>query len=446
LCEKRSKFESLKHIAIEVECAPDSMLSRPICFRFFLSVIVIHLFVFIIFIYPPQERHHQLKHGYATVYKGHKILNQHDTPSTPPPPAEMDLSLDNVKLTTDEVCVRKFLVEYYKTCQTTFGKSIDIPSINSSSTDYVSPLCPCVPSTLVGIMTTNHTMNVSDVDNVELPGVVEGHWKPSSCVARQRLAIVVPYRDREPHLRQFLSYFHPMLQRQQLDYTIYVAEQLKPEIFNKAMLMNSGFKVVRQLDPNVECLIFHDVDMIPLDDRNLFTCSPTPRHVAAYIDKWGFRPFYGKMFGGSVAFRPHHFELVNGYSNTFYGWGGEDDDMYQRIRAKNLVLHERFPQCVGKYRTFKHARDKSNPSLGMGHLGWQYRPQDYRVNGLNSLKFKLVHVDKRPLYIRLVINLPEPPSEILAKFRARLNASEMTTTRPRPSISNEHQQTVSSMT
>jgi beta-1,4-galactosyltransferase 1 len=256
-------------------------------------------------------------------------------------------------------------------------------------------------------MKTNDAVNISEVANDEMPGVVDGHWKPSSCVARQRLAIIVPYRDRESHLRMFLGYFHPMLQRQQLDYTIYVAEQSKPEIFNKAMLMNSGFKLVRQLDPNIDCVIFHDVDMFPLDDRNFFTCSPTPRHVAAYVDKWGYRTFYDKMFGGSVAFRPHHFELVNGYSNAFYGWGGEDDDMYRRTQAKNLPLHGRFPKCVGKYGMFKHARDIRNPALGIGHLGLRYRPKDYRVNGLNSLTFELVQVDRRPLYIRLLINLPE---------------------------------------
>ena len=39
---------------------------------------------------------------------------------------------------------------------------------------------------------------------------------------------------------------------------------------------------------------------------------------------------YPSQFGGAVAFRREDFELVNGYSNEFYGWGGEDDDMYER--------------------------------------------------------------------------------------------------------------------
>lgn len=53
-----------------------------------------------------------------------------------------------------------------------------------------------------------------------------GHWSPSDCVSRQRLAIIVPFRDREKHLQTFLRVLHPMLQRQLVDYTIFVVEQV----------------------------------------------------------------------------------------------------------------------------------------------------------------------------------------------------------------------------
>ena len=56
-----------------------------------------------------------------------------------------------------------------------------------------------------------------------LPG---GEWKPSDCIARDHVAIVLPYRDREEHLRSFLSHMHPFLQRQQLHYAIFVVEQV----------------------------------------------------------------------------------------------------------------------------------------------------------------------------------------------------------------------------
>ena len=33
---------------------------------------------------------------------------------------------------------------------------------------------------------------------------------------------------------------------------------------------------------------------------------------------------------------PMQFKKVNGFSNQFWGWGGEDDDMSNRIRNKKL--------------------------------------------------------------------------------------------------------------
>ena len=57
-----------------------------------------------------------------------------------------------------------------------------------------------------------------------MPG---GVGRPRGCTARHRVAVIVPYRDRRQHLNILLSHLHPMLQRQQLDYRIYVVEQVR---------------------------------------------------------------------------------------------------------------------------------------------------------------------------------------------------------------------------
>ena len=38
-------------------------------------------------------------------------------------------------------------------------------------------------------------------------------------------------------------------------------------------------------------------------------------------------------FGGVVSMTPEQFVAVNGFSNRFFGWGGEDDNMYFRCTA-----------------------------------------------------------------------------------------------------------------
>ena len=52
-----------------------------------------------------------------------------------------------------------------------------------------------------------------------------GRYEPETCQSRNKVAIVVPYRDRKDHLTVFLRYLHPFLQRQQLNYVIIVVEQ-----------------------------------------------------------------------------------------------------------------------------------------------------------------------------------------------------------------------------
>jgi len=53
-----------------------------------------------------------------------------------------------------------------------------------------------------------------------------GQWAPSDCYARQRLAIIIPFRGRHHHLNKLLQIIHPFLQRQQANYTIFIIEQV----------------------------------------------------------------------------------------------------------------------------------------------------------------------------------------------------------------------------
>ena len=52
----------------------------------------------------------------------------------------------------------------------------------------------------------------------------------------------------------------------------------------------------------------------------------------------GYKLPYPRYFGGVSAMSKEQFLRVNGFSNKFWGWGGEDDDMYNRIEDKRMTI------------------------------------------------------------------------------------------------------------
>ena len=47
-----------------------------------------------------------------------------------------------------------------------------------------------------------------------------------------------------------------------------------------------------------------------------------------------FRLSYNMLVGGVLNMRVEHFQQVNGYSNMYWGWGAEDDDMAYRYKKR----------------------------------------------------------------------------------------------------------------
>ncbi|KAK6026166.1 N-acetyllactosaminide 3-alpha-galactosyltransferase, partial [Ostertagia ostertagi] len=184
-----------------------------------------------------------------------------------------------------------------------------------------------------------------------------GHNVPKGCKALNRVAVIVPFRDRESHLRILLNNMHRFLTKQKLDYAIIVVEQVANQTFNRAKLPNVGFMEAKKLY-EWECYVFHDVDLLPEDDRNLHTCpSNNPRHLAVAMNKFGYKLFYEGMFGTSAAFTVEQFEKTNGFSNRYWGWGGEDDDIVHLAGYKV----DRYNETIARYTMIKHGGEQGNP-------------------------------------------------------------------------------------
>jgi hypothetical protein len=65
--------------------------------------------------------------------------------------------------------------------------------------------------------------------------------------------------------------------------------QAGTDTFNKARIMNIAFVTALQREPATACFVFHDVDLIPENDYNLYTCPTMPRHMSVAIDEMNYR-------------------------------------------------------------------------------------------------------------------------------------------------------------
>lgn len=120
-------------------------------------------------------------------------------------------------------------------------------------------------------------------------------------------------------LKYFLFYFqHNFLRRQQIHYRIFIIEQNDMKPFNRAKLFNIG--AIYAMKEEFPCLVFHDVDLLPLKLGNIYACTQRPRHMSSSLDSFRFNlPYYG-LFGGAIAIETDTFVHVNGMSNMYQGW------------------------------------------------------------------------------------------------------------------------------
>ncbi|CAF3442465.1 unnamed protein product [Rotaria sp. Silwood1] len=233
-----------------------------------------------------------------------------------------------------------------------------------------------------------------------------GQWSPSSCLARHKVAIIIPYRDRLEHLVILLYYLHPILQRQELDYKIYVSEQRGNGTYNKGVLMNAAF-IYASGEYDFQCFVFHDVDLIPEDDRNMYSCPVFPRHMSAAVNEMNYKLTYEELIGGVLNIRKEHFLTVNGYSNLYWGWGAEDDDLYYRLKDASLKVL-RPPSSIARYRMLQHT--KRTPSVWNKRAKLLYSAaKRYAWDGVSSARYNLTSVTAYPLFTHIIVDVGLPP-------------------------------------
>ncbi|XP_069739782.1 beta-1,4-galactosyltransferase 5-like isoform X3 [Narcine bancroftii] len=230
---------------------------------------------------------------------------------------------------------------------------------------------------------------------------IGGHWKPRDCIPRWKVAILIPFRNRHEHLPILLRHLIPLLQHQRLQFAFYVIEQAGYHPFNRAMLFNVGFMEALK-DMDWDCVVFHDVDHIPENDRNYYGCGEMPRHFAAKLDKYMYLLPYNEFFGGVSGLTVEQFKKINGFPNAFWGWGGEDDDLWNRVQFTGLAV-TRPEGELGKYKSVPHHHRGEVQFLGRYAL-LRHSKERQQLDGLHNLKY-FPNITVEVLYKNITVNL-----------------------------------------
>nr|XP_054771786.1 beta-1,4-galactosyltransferase 5-like [Lytechinus pictus] len=246
-----------------------------------------------------------------------------------------------------------------------------------------------------------------------------GHWVPLDCEPRWKVAIVIPFRNRHKHLSILIRNLIPLLKLQNLEFRIFVSEQDNDMIFNRGMMKNIGYLEALRFG-RWDCVVFHDIDQIPMKGANYYGCDGMPRHFCARPEEMGFRPAYELLFGGVVGVTEEQMTKSNGYSNFYWGWGGEDDDLLKRLYSSGYKPTRDLRE--GFYRSLNHTKKTENEMCDEAYCLLDNYQKRMPWDGVNNITYTASRLKLSLLYTQISVDVRR------AKWNSGFSPCSMTET------------------
>lgn len=162
-----------------------------------------------------------------------------------------------------------------------------------------------------------------------------------------KLGVCIPYRNRKEHIERLIPHLTKHLTNCGIDHAFYVGHQIDDKLFNRGSMKNIAARIA--FDDGCDYIAWHDVDMLPVDLECDYSYPEThPIHIATKLSKYSYSMGYEQYFGGVVLFTKEQVERTNGYSNDYWDWGQEDDDLFWRCRYEGYTDADLFEKIVGK--------------------------------------------------------------------------------------------------
>jgi hypothetical protein len=214
-----------------------------------------------------------------------------------------------------------------------------------------------------------------------------------------KYSIIVCYRNREEHLKQFV----PAIRKHfaNLEHEIIIVEQLNNFRFQRGALFNVGVQHNRNGEKDIiatgDILVFHDVDHIPSEETVYWPNKDKldvflPIQKVYYLDEFGNRKSDGQIpagyvkfqngvdedyFGGVISFKREEFLRMNGFNPLYSGWGLEDADLRERVKSNGMRVQR---STNGLF----FALDHKDSYPGNSDVGFQFNNTIFETRDLHK--------------------------------------------------------------
>ena len=208
--------------------------------------------------------------------------------------------------------------------------------------------------------------------------------------------IIIPYRDREEHLKEFKEQTLPLFRKILGDFVLLIVEQDDDKLFNRGALINAGAK---EYLFSAKYIITHDVDFYPgeLMIKTLYSTELEDSHV------WGIYTSEWDSLAPIVKLKINTFILINGFPNNFWGHGEEDKALQNRAETyglgirKNKIMHHVHETVSNNEWTLRkdhHEKQALPPDGGVERRNFEYQPPygEGVFKKLNDLE-KFTHIN-----------------------------------------------------
>lgn len=121
--------------------------------------------------------------------------------------------------------------------------------------------------------------------------------------------IIIPYRQREPHLQKFIDEVVPLFRKHLRPFKVVIVEQEDGKLFNRGFVINIGYNEYKD---QTNYIITHDADIYPNEQCIIEFYSKVPD-----TDIMGIYTSHCNTLGGIVKIDVETYADVNGFPNNF---------------------------------------------------------------------------------------------------------------------------------